>query len=67
MAAFYFDEDVPEDLVPLLTEREHIVATTRSEVGKARLIRANCFVRPGEVGYWSRSIAATIVYCTMLG
>jgi hypothetical protein len=31
MAAFYFDEDVPEDLVPLLTERGHIVATTRSE------------------------------------
>jgi hypothetical protein len=28
MAAFYFDEDVPEDLVPLLTERGHIVATT---------------------------------------
>jgi hypothetical protein len=31
MAAFYFDEDVPEDLVPLLTEHGHIVATTRSE------------------------------------
>jgi len=31
MAAFYLDEDVSEDLAPLLVERGHSVATTSSE------------------------------------
>lgn len=31
MAAFFLDEDVPEDLAPLLTERGHSIATTRTE------------------------------------
>lgn len=31
MAAFYLDEDVSEDLVPLLAQRGHFVATTTGE------------------------------------
>ncbi len=31
MAAFYFDEDVAEDLLPLLAERGHTIVTTRME------------------------------------